>query len=117
MAFEGSGSKEYVVTNGAEIEILHEGRGDNRKLFMEYDEAERRVTFDVETGDMQVLETADRAREATAPIYATIAQSDFTTRVEQQELYTNILFLSLAFIIAGVWLFESQYLDHCWGAL
>ena len=55
MAFEGSGSKEYVVTNGAEIEMLHEGRGDNRKLFMEYDRAERRVTFDVETGDMQVL--------------------------------------------------------------
>lgn len=102
MAFEGSGSKEYVVTNGAEIEMQHEGRGDNRMLFMEYDGAERRVTFDLETGDMQVLETADRQRDATAPVYATIAKSDFTTRVEQQELYTNILFLSLAFIIAGV---------------
>lgn len=102
MAFEGSGSKEYVVTNGAEIEMQHEGRGDNRMLFMEYDGAERRITFDLETGDMQVRETADREREATAPIYATIAQSDFTTRVVQQEFYTNILFLSLAFIIAGV---------------
>lgn len=102
MAFEGSGSKEYVVTNGAEIEMQHEGRGDNRMLFMEYDGAERRVTFDLETGDMQVLETADRQRDAAAPVYATIAKSDFTTRVEQQELYTNILFLSLAFIIAGV---------------
>lgn len=102
MAFEGSGSKEYVVTNGAEIEMQHEGRGDNRMLFMDYDGAERRVTFDLETGDMQVLETADRQREATAPVYATIAKSDFTTRVVQQELYTNILFLSLAFIIAGV---------------
>lgn len=102
MAFEGSGSKEYVVTNGAEIEMQHEGRGDNRMLFMDYDGAERRVTFDLETGDMQVLETADRQRDATAPVYATIAKSDFTTRVVQQELYTNILFLSLAFIIAGV---------------
>ncbi len=102
MAFEGSGSKEYVVTNGAEIEMQHEGRGDNRMLFTDYDGAERRVTFDLETGDMQVLETADRQRDATAPVYATIAKSDFTTRVVQQELYTNILFLSLAFIIAGV---------------
>ncbi|MEL7112060.1 MAG: peptide MFS transporter [Pseudomonadota bacterium] len=102
MAFEGSGSKEYVVTNGAEIEMLHEGRGDNRMLFMEYEGAERRITFDLETGDMQVLETADRERDATAPIYATIAKSEFTTRVEQQALYTNILYLSLAFIIAGV---------------
>lgn len=102
MAFEGSGSKEYVVTNGTEIEMQYEGRADNRMLFMEYDGAERRVTFDLETGDLQVLATADREREPSAEIYATLATSDFTTRIEQQTLYTNILFLSLAFIIAGV---------------
>lgn len=102
MAFEGSGSKEYVVTNGSEIEVQYEGRGDNRMLFMPYDGADRRVTFDLETGDMLVLETADRERDPTAPVYATIAKDDFTTRIEQQTLYTNILFLSLAFIIAGV---------------
>ncbi|MCR9077926.1 MAG: peptide MFS transporter [Hyphomonadaceae bacterium] len=102
MAFEGTGSKEYVVTNGAEIVMEHEGRGDNRQLFMEYDGVERRITFDAESGDMLVLETADREREPTAGVYATIAKADYTTRVEQQTLYTNILFLSLAFIIAGV---------------
>ena len=102
MAFEGTGSKEYVVTNGSEIEMVYEGRGDNRMLFMDYDGAERRVTFDLETGDLQVLASADREREPTAEIYTTLARSDFTTRVEQQALYTNILFLSLAFIIAGV---------------
>lgn len=102
MAFEGTGSKEYVVTNGSEIEMVYEGRGDNRMLFMDYDGAERRVTFDLETGDLQVLASADREREPTAEIYTTLARSDFTTRVEQQTLYTNILFLSLAFIIAGV---------------
>lgn len=102
MAFEGSGSKEYVVTNGSEIELQYEGRGDNRMLFMPYEGAERRVTFDLDTGDMLVLETADRDRQPAAPVYATIAKDDFTTRVEQQTLYTNILFLSLAFIIAGV---------------
>ncbi|MFN3211540.1 MAG: peptide MFS transporter [Henriciella sp.] len=102
MAFEGSGSKEYIVSNGAEIEIQHEGRGDNRQLFVEVDGALRRVVFEQGTGDLQILETADRQRETTAPVYQTIAKPDYTTRVEQQSLYTNILYLSLALIIAGV---------------
>lgn len=102
MAFEGNGSKEYVVSNGAEIEMLHEGRGDNRQLFIDYEGAERRITFDTESGDMQILASADREREPSAAVYATIAKADYSTKVEQQALYTNILFLSLAFIIAGV---------------
>lgn len=102
MAFEGSGSKEYIVSNGAEIEIQHEGRGDNRQLFVEVDGELRRVVFEQGSGDLQILETADRERETTAPVYQTIAKADYSTRVEQQSLYTNILYLSLAFIIAGV---------------
>ncbi|MDX1293443.1 MAG: MFS transporter, partial [Hyphomonas sp.] len=102
MAFEGSGSKEYVVTGDSEIEILHEGRGDNRQLFVELDGDTRRIVFEQGTGDLQILETADDADEPTAPVYQQIAKDAYTTRVEQQELYTNILFLSLAFIIAGV---------------
>lgn len=102
MAFEGTGSKEYVVTNGSEVEMMHEGRGDARMLFMNYEGAERRVTFDSATGDMQILEVADREREATSGILTTIPKADYSTRVEQQAFYTNMLFLSLAFIIAGV---------------
>ena len=102
MAFEGTGSKEYVITNGAEIEMQHEGRGDNRQLFMDYEGAERRITFDAESGDMLILATADRDREPTAETFETIAKGDYSTRVEQQAFYTNMLFLSLAFIIAGV---------------
>lgn len=102
MAFEGSGSKEYVVTNGTEIQLTHEGRGDNRQLFIDYEGAERRVTFNTETGDMEILANADREREPTASVYATFAKGEYDTKVEQQALYTNILFLSLAFIIAGV---------------
>lgn len=102
MAFEGSGSKEFVITNGAEIEMQYEGRGDNRQLFMDYQGAERRVTFDTESGDMLILDSADRNRAPTAGVFATIAKADYSTRVEQQAFYTNMLFLSLAFIIAGV---------------
>lgn len=102
MAFEGTGSKEFVSINGSEIEMQYEGRGDNRMLFMDYEGAERRVTFDVETGDMLILDAADRERKPTAGVFATIPGADFSTRVEQQAFYTNMLFLSLAFIIAGV---------------
>lgn len=102
MAFEGSGSKEFVSVAGAEYEMQHEGRGDNRQLFITYDGQERRVTFDAETGALQLLETADRNREATAPIYQTFARDTYSTRVEQQAFYANMLYLSLALIIAGV---------------
>ena len=102
MAFEGSGSKEFIVGDGLEIEIQHEGRGDNRQLFVEVDGELRRVVFEQGTGDLQILATADREEEPTAAIYQEIARDAFSTRVEQQTLYTNILYLSLAFIIAGV---------------
>ena len=102
MAFEGSGSKEYVTSGANELEIQHEGRGDNRQLFVELDGEQRRVVFDSDSGDMQILASADRADEPTAAVYETYAKGAYETRVEQQPLYTNILYLSLAFIIAGV---------------
>ena len=102
MAFEGSGSKEYVVTSGAEIEIQHEGRGDDRQLFVEVDGEQRRVVFEQGTGDLQILATADRADEPTAAVYREFEKDAYSTRVEQQQLYTNILYFSLALIIAGV---------------
>ncbi|MEL6664831.1 MAG: peptide MFS transporter [Pseudomonadota bacterium] len=102
MAFEGSGSKEYISVGGAEYEMQHEGRGDNRQLFMTYEGEERRVTFDAETGALQLLETADRQRETTAPVYESFARDSYSTRVEQQTFYANMLYLSLALIIAGV---------------
>ena len=102
MAFEGSGSKEYLITGGSQIEIQHEGRGDNRQLFVEVDGELRRVIFEQGSGDLQILETADRADEPVAAVYNQVASGTFETRVEQQALYVNILYLSLAFIIAGV---------------
>jgi POT family proton-dependent oligopeptide transporter len=102
MAFEGSGSKEYVVTSGAEIEIQHEGRGDDRQLFVEVDGEQRRVVFEQGTGDLQILATADRADEPTAAVYREFEKDAYSTRVVQQQLYTNILYFSLALIIAGV---------------
>ena len=101
MAFEGSGSKEYIVSNGAEIELIDEGRGDNRKLYVDVDGAERRVTFGAD-GSVNFLETADTADEPTASVYQTLAEGTYSTRVERQQTFTLILYFSLALIIAGV---------------
>ncbi len=46
MAFEGSGSKEYISFNGAEHVVEDEGRDRFRQLFVEVDGAPRRMVFD-----------------------------------------------------------------------
>lgn len=101
MAFEGSGSKEFVVTDAAEFELVYAGRGDHRKLYATYEGAERRITFTAD-GGMALLDSADTADEPTAAVYTVLPAGSYTTRVEQQKLYTHILYLSLALIIAGV---------------
>ena len=196
MAFEGSGSKEYLVTGATETRLLDEGRGGNRQLFIEEDGALRRLVFDNVTyallesrdadgqtlrldqttgggegeyridrtartlpqnvcaflnmgcagpepettltlsggrsyvveeiseggetlqtvaidgvaylfteetdSNIQVLTEADRQAEPTAPVLREIADGAYSTRIEKEELYVNILYLALALIIAGV---------------
>lgn len=46
MAFEGSGSKEFVKFNNTEYVVEDEGRDKFRKLFVDYDGAQRRIVFD-----------------------------------------------------------------------
>lgn len=46
MAFEGSGSKEFIKFNGAEYAVEDEDRDSNRKLFLEYEGEQRRIVFD-----------------------------------------------------------------------
>ncbi len=102
MAFEGTGSKEYVVTGTSEIELQHEGRGNDRQLFVDLDGQMRRVVFDSETTALNILVDDARDAEPTSDVYRSFDKGDYSTRVEEQALYTNILYLSLAFIIAGV---------------
>ena len=192
MAFEGSGSKEFLIVDGEFREISYEGRGDNRQLFIEEDGAARRLMFNpvsyatLESADgtvkrltpindegegdyavvkrtrrlaqnicnslglpcrgpepqtlltfkdgksyevttpegadiqtvaidgqafifeeatdvnINILESADRAKEPTAAVLKTIPDGSYATEVEQERLFVNILYLSLALIIAGV---------------
>ena len=194
MAFEGSGSKEYLLVDGRELQLTHEGRGDNRKLFVEFEDEQRRLVFQTdrfallegpngderrltplgENGagdyvivnqtrslgqnicklfglacrgedpktilqlsdgvqgvitkvegpkggyevveidgakrrfsqqsqtDLVVLQSADKADEPLAGELKRFSEGAYKTRVEQEALYLNILYLSLALIIAGV---------------
>lgn len=101
MAFEGSGSKEFLEVGSERIEIADEGRGDNRQLFVDMDGEPRRMVFNAD-GHIQILASADTEREPTAAVMRTIEKGSFSTSVERQGFYTNMLYLSLALIIAGV---------------
>ena len=98
MAFEGSGSKEILTYQGQEYQVTLSGRGggsDVKQLIVS------------ETGT-SVISFNDGATQmliedpAAVGLPATIATADYTTRVEKEELFVNILYLSLALIIAGV---------------
>ena len=95
MAFEGSGSKQYVDVAGSSYEVVTEGRGDERKLFIDNGQGVRApLTFSAEG---MAVENA-----AAVGLPATVATGGFDTRVEQDPLYVQILFLSLSLIIVGV---------------
>lgn len=183
MAFEGSGSREYLEAGDQRLEIEAEGRGGNRELFVTYEGALRRLDFDTEryalvggderwpsysestpegflieresrsliaqlcavvgagcagedpidrvsftdgrsfvlseddTGNVFVLMDGRRVsfeeRSETDAVILSDTDEDsaeiarfeegaFTTSVEQEQFYVNILFLALALIIAGV---------------
>ena len=95
MAFEGSGSRQYVDVAGSSYQVVTEGRGEERKLFIDNGQGVRApLAFSAEA--MTVENGAALGLPASVPTGA------FQTRVEQDPLYVQILFLSLSLIIVGV---------------
>ncbi|WP_417478848.1 peptide MFS transporter [Maricaulis maris] len=97
MAFEGSGSREVFDYEGAEYQLTLDGRGgDASQIVVAADGAISQISF-VESGTvMQVAEPDLVGLPAEMPF------SSDMTRIEREELYVNILYFALAFIIAGV---------------
>ncbi len=63
----------------------------------------RQTIVESSQSDIQILPTADENKEAdTSLILATVADGTYSTSVEKQQFFVNVLFLSLALIIAGV---------------
>lgn len=95
MAFEGSGSKQYVDVAGSSYEVATEGRGEDRKLFLTSSQgAVSPLAFSAEGMTVE--------NGAALGLPASVPTGGFKTRIVQDPLYVQILFLSLSLIIVGV---------------
>lgn len=96
MAFEGEGSQQILTYEGAEYEVVRDGRGSDADLYIATGEAQSRITY-ADSGRMMMVEDP-----AAVGLPAEVPLAEAETRIEQQALYVNILYLALALIIAGV---------------
>jgi POT family proton-dependent oligopeptide transporter len=95
MAFEGSGSKQYLDTGGSSYEIVTEGRGEGRQLYvLAPNGAQAPLTF---SGEGVAVQNA-----AAVGLPASLPTGGFQTRTVQDPFYVQVLFLSLSLIIVGV---------------
>ncbi|MEM7639944.1 MAG: peptide MFS transporter [Pseudomonadota bacterium] len=72
------------------------------EMFVQLNGAEQIVT-EFSQSDILILPTADENKDAdTSIVLATVPDGSYSTTVEKQQFFVNVLFLSLALIIAGV---------------
>jgi len=96
MAFEGSGSRQIMEYNGNEYVLGLDGRGGDANQIVTSASGQSRISFS--EGALNLLV----AEPAAVGLPATIAVNSYTTRVETEAFYLDVLYLSLALIIAGV---------------
>ncbi len=94
MAFEGEGSRQLITHGDKQYEIVLDGRGGD---------ARQQIVTDLGASYVSFTETSMAIAEPEAVgLASSIERSEFTISVETEEKYLNILYLSLALIIAGV---------------
>ncbi|MAK65034.1 MAG: MFS transporter [Maricaulis sp.] len=96
MAFEGDGSRETFVYEGAEYQLTLDGRGGDANQIVVSEMGTSLISFAEGGTVMQVAEPEAVGLPAELPF-----SSDMTT-IERQGMFVNTLYLALAFIIAGV---------------
>ena len=96
MAFEGSGSREILTYDGREYQVTLDGRGGDANQIIVSEQGVSRISFSDSASILNV------ANPAAVGLPAQIPTASYTTRIETEQLYLNILYLSLALIIAGV---------------
>ena len=94
MTFEGDGSRQLLTFDGKQYEIVLDGRGGDARQQIVTEAGSSYINFTEST-----LEIANPKSVDLAP---SIPRDEFTLSVETQEGYLNMLYLSLALIIAGV---------------
>lgn len=96
MAFEGSGSKEMLSYQGQEYQVTLDGRGGDARQLIISDSGQSYISFS-EGATAMLIEDPEAVG-----LPSSINSGDYTTRIVVEELYTDILYFSLALIIAGV---------------
>ena len=94
MTFEGDGSRQLLTFDGKQYEIVLDGRGGDARQQIVTEAGSSYINFTEST-----LEIAKPESVGLAP---SIPRDEITLSVETQEGYLNMLYLSLALIIAGV---------------
>lgn len=94
MAFEGNGSRQIMTYNGTEYVLGLDGRGGDAAQIVTSAQGMSQITFG--EGAMLVENPAAVGLPASIPL------GGFTTRIETEPFYVNVLYLSLSLIIAGV---------------
>ncbi len=95
MAFEGSGSKQFVDFGGHSYEVAAEGRGDDRRLSL-LTPTGARLPLEFSGAGLKI----DGGAQAGLP--DAVPAADYKSRTVQEPFYVQILFFSLSLIIVGV---------------
>jgi len=99
MAFEGNGSKEIMTVNGSEYQLTLDGRGSGKnvnQIVVAPNGNSSIISFSEDTKSILI------ADPSAVGLPATIDRSANPTKIVTEKKYLNILYLSLALIIAGV---------------
>ena len=97
MAFEGSGSTQYLDYEGQSYEIALDGRGGDARQQIFAGDGKSYIAFS--EGGVAIEDTGFAQ---TAALPSLIPSDAFELRVEREDTYVFILYLSLALLIAGV---------------
>jgi len=98
MAFEGSGSKEILTYQGEDYQVTLTGRGGGSdvKQIIISDSGRSTISFGEGATEMRIDDPA------AVGLPAVVSATEYTTRIEREQTYVYIMYLSLALIIAGV---------------
>jgi proton-dependent oligopeptide transporter, POT family len=96
MAFEGNGSRQLMTYQGQEYQLTLDGRGGDANQLVVSAQGSSTISFNEGASAMLV------DNPAAVGLPATVAVADYTLRVETEDFYQNLMYLSLALIIAGV---------------
>ena len=97
MGIEGEPAREVLVYEGAQYELVAEGRGAGREVTLAVGEGAYAFRAD-ETGALEIIGLPE-----TAPLPQVLPAGSFTTEVvERDRMFLSIFYLALALIVMGV---------------